>query len=228
MERLPTDDLTGAYQRGSLTHLLEELAEEHGRTGAHYALAMIDVDHLKTLNDVYGHATGDAALRAVAERASRVLRAEDMLFRYGGDEFLLVLPGTTHEVAEAVARRVRDSVVANPVQAAVWVNVNVSVGVAASDEPGSSGLGQELFERADERLYLAKRVGRNTVVAGDTPLQQPGEGPLRQTRLVGREDALAQLDAFMAASLNAPEERVLQLTGQAGAGFTRFLNEVEV
>src|SRR5690554_3095783 len=227
MERLPTDDLTGAYQRGSLTHLLEELAEEHGRTGAHYALAMIDVDHLKTLNDVYGHATGDAALRAVAERASRVLRAEDMLFRYGGDEFLLVLPGTTHEVAEAVARRVRDSVVANPVQAAVWVNVNVSVGVAASDEPGSSGLGQELFERADERLYLAKRVGRNTVVAADTPFRS-AEGPLRQTRLVGREDALAQVDAFMAAGVATVEERVLRVAGPAGVGFTRFLNEVEV
>ena len=228
MERLLLDDLTGAYQRVGLTDLLDELARQQAQSGTHYALAMLDVDHLKTLNDVYGHATGDAALKAVADRASRVLRSGDKLFRYGGDEFLLVLPGTTHEEAEAVARRVRDQVIANPVEAAVWVNVNVSVGVASSDEPGSSGRGEELFERADVRLYLAKRVGRNTVVAGDTPLKGAGEGPLRPTRIVGRDDALAQLDAFLAAGVTTPEERVLQLTGPEGVGFTRLLNEVEV
>lgn len=228
MERLRTDELTGAYQRGGLADLLEDLAEENSRTGAHYALAMIDVDHLKTLNDVYGHATGDAALQAVAERARRVLRPEDLLFRYGGDEFLLVLPGASRESAEAVARRVRDAVVANPVQAAVWVNVNVSIGVAASDEPGSSGRSDELFERADQRLYLAKRVGRNTVVAGDTPLKSAADGPLRRTRMIGRDDALAQVDAFLAAAVTTTEERVLRVAGPKGVGFTRFLSEVEV
>lgn len=228
MERLLLDDLTGAYQRTGLSDLLDELALERARSGTDYALAMLDVDHLKTLNDVYGHATGDAALKAVAERASRVLRAGDKLFRYGGDEFLLVLPGTTHEVAEAVARRVRDQVVANPVEAAVWVSVNVSVGVAATDEPGCSGRSEELFERADMRLYMAKRVGRNTVVAGDTPLKLTREGPLRQTRLVGRDAALEALDEFLAAGASVPQDRVLHLTGDRGAGFTRMLNEVEV
>ena len=228
MERLLLDDLTGAYQRTGLSDLLDELALERARSGTDYALAMLDVDHLKTLNDVYGHATGDAALKAVAERASRVLRAGDMLFRYGGDEFLLVLPGTTQEVAEAVARRVRDQVVANPVAAAVWVSVNVSVGVAATDEPGCSGRSEELFERADMRLYMAKHVGRNTVVAGDTPLKLTREGPLRQTRLVGRDAALEALDVFLAAGASVPQERVLHLTGQPGAGFTRMLNEMEV
>jgi len=228
MERLLLDDLTGAYQRVGLQGLLGGLAREYAEAGSHYALAMLDVDHLKTLNDVYGHATGDAALKAVAERARRVMRADDLLFRYGGDEFLLVLPGTPHDVAEAVARRVRDQVIANPVEAAVWVNVNVSVGVASSDEPGSGGGADELFGRADERLYLAKRVGRNTVVAGDTPLRPVGEGPLRETRLVGCDEPLAALDAFLAAAASEPAQRVLQLRGPAGAGFTRFLNEVEV
>ncbi len=228
MERLLLDDLTGAYLRAGLNDLLDELALERARNGTHYALAMLDVDHLKTLNDVYGHATGDAALRAVAERASRVLRAGDKLFRYGGDEFLLVLPGTTHDVAEAVARRVRDQVVANPVEAAVWVSVNVSLGVAATDEPGCSGTSEELFERADKRLYMAKRAGRNTVVAGDTPLKLTREGPLRQTRLVGRESALEALDDFLVAGASVPQDRVLHLTGERGAGFTRLLNEVEV
>jgi diguanylate cyclase (GGDEF)-like protein len=81
VKRLLLDDLTGAYQRAGLSGILDELADEHAKTGADYALAMIDVDHLKTLNDVYGHATGDAALKAVAQRAASVLRQHDLLFR---------------------------------------------------------------------------------------------------------------------------------------------------
>ncbi len=227
MENLPIDDLTGALQRAGLAPTVDALVLDHDRSGAHFALAVLDLDHLKTLNDVYGHATGDAALAAVAERAAKVLRSVDKLFRYGGDEFVITLPGTTHTEAESVLRRVRDQVTANPVEAAVWVNVNVSVGVAATDEPGAKASFDDLFERADARLYLAKRAGRNTVVAADTPVAAEG-GALRDTRLVGRDDQLARLDAFLAATATSADERVLHLTGAAGAGFTRFLHEVGV
>lgn len=223
MARLLLDDLTGAYQRAGLDELLGQLRGSHRSLGTHYALAMLDVDHLKTLNDVYGHATGDAALKAVAERSGRVLRSGDKLFRYGGDEFLLVLPGTTLEEAESVARRVRDQVTANPVEAAVWVNVNISMGVAATDEQV-----EDLFGRADARLYLAKRAGRNMVVAHDMPLAGQSEELLRETRLVGRDEQLAQIDTFLAKIAASPEERVLKLTGPSGVGFTRFLDEIDV
>src|SRR5690625_542846 len=196
MERLLHDDLTGAYQRAGLDELLSALAADRAGGGPHHALAMLDVDHLKTLNDVYGHTTGDAALRAVAERAKRVLRPADKLFRYGGDEFLLVLPGAGLKEAETVLRRVRDEVIANPVEAAVWVSVNVSVGVAGTDEPGTAAGGAALFERADARLYAAKRAGRNAVVATDAA-PDPAEGGLRETRLVGRDAELAEADAFL-------------------------------
>lgn len=226
MKRLLLDDLTGAYQRAGLSDILDELADDYARTGADYALAMIDVDHLKTLNDVYGHATGDAALKAVAQRAASVLRQHDMLFRYGGDEFLLILPNTGHDVAERVLMRVRDEVVANPVQASVWVHVRISVGVAASDEPGDRD--PDLFARADARLYVAKRVGRNTVVASDSPRRIGAHGGLNETRLVGRDAQLNQLDSFLSATVSSEPERVLTLTGQAGAGFSRFLQEASV
>lgn len=245
VERLLLDDLTGAYQRAGLSELLAVLERQHADVGTPFALAMVDVDHLKTLNDVYGHATGDAALKAVAERSARVMRSGDMLFRYGGDEFLLVLPGTTLEEADRVARRVCDQVTANPVEAAVWVNVNISIGVAASDEadpqPGQPGAGtaatteplagslaDDLFGRADARLYLAKRAGRNMVVASDMLMPNEGEELLRETRLVGRDEQLFRVDTFLAGAPQAQEERVLQLTGPTGVGFTRLLSEVAV
>ncbi len=249
MGHLVVDELTGAFQRAGLTELLNDLARRHESTGAHFALVMFDLDHLKTLNDVYGHATGDAALKAVAERSARVLRAGDRLVRYGGDEFLLVLPGTTLEVAEAVARRVAVQVTANPVEAAVWVHVHLSMGVAATDEapaavsavaepgvgpndrepePGYHPLAARLFGRADTRLYLAKRAGRNMVVAHDIATPADGNVPLRETRLVGRDEHLARIDKFLTSSATSADERALHLTGPAGAGFTRMLDEVTV
>lgn len=223
------DELTGAYARAALTTELARLDERHALAGAHYATAMVDLDHLKTLNDSYGHAVGDAALRAVAERCKRVLRPTDKLFRYGGDEFIVLLPGSTLSEAEAVMRRVKDEVTANPVEASAWVNVTVSIGVAATDENvGDTVPSETLFERADKRLYVAKRAGRAKVVAGNAALASLEEGALRETRLMSRDEQLALASAFITDRARSIEERALTITGSPGAGFTRYLDEVAV
>ncbi len=218
MEQLQCDDLTGAIARAHLAPALATLRNHHATTGAHHSLAILDLDHLKALNDVYGHATGDAALAAVAERALKVLRGHDQLFRYGGDEFVVLLPNTTLSEAETVLRRVHDQVTANPVETAVWVTINVSVGIAATNEDGE----KDLFERADRRMRVAKRGGRNVVLAQDQELRPGGE--LGEARLVARDAQLAAFDSFLAAE--AP--RVLRVAAENGAGVTRFLSELAV
>lgn len=216
------DDLTGALARAHLAGALEHLAGEHAATGAHHALAVLDLDHLKVLNDVYGHATGDAALRAVAERTLRVLRSGDLMFRYGGDEFVVLLPNTNLAEAAAVLRRVHDQVTGDQVAGAAWVTISLSIGAAASDEPGGSA---GLFERADERVRSAKRGGRGRVVADDARRAAP-ERELAETRVIGRDRQLAAFDAFLAGA-DGPG-RVLGVHAQRGAGVSRFLAEVEV
>lgn len=213
------DDLTGAAARSELAPALAEFAARRDAAGEHHALAVMDVDNLKSLNDVYGHATGDAALRAVAARALGALRSGDRLFRYGGDEFVILLPDTDRAGAEAILRRVHQHVTADPVQAAVWVSVGVSVGVAATDERD----GRDLFTRADDRARRAKRAGRNAVLADDGEAAPPAD-PLSGSRLVGRDPQLAAFSAFLA----TPGLAVLRVDAPAGAGVTRFLDELAV
>lgn len=221
-----TDELTGALARSGLADRLALLQREHLAAGTHYAVAMLDLDHLKTVNDVYGHAAGDAALKTVAQRAAHVLRGHDELFRYGGDEFVIVFPDTTRAEAAGVMRRVRNHIVANPVQTPEWITLTISVGVAASDEAAEATAPDDLMARADRRLYQAKRAGRNSVVAADRPREE-GVG-FAETRLFARDAGLNAVDSFLGSEPESADDRVLQLTGPSGAGFTRFLDEIAV
>lgn len=220
------DDLTGALARAGLTDRLAVLHRGYLAEGRHFAVAMLDLDHLKTVNDIYGHAAGDAALRTVAQRAIHVLRGHDEFYRYGGDEFVIVFPDTTRADAAGVLRRVRNHIVANPVQTPDWVTLTISVGVAASDEAALAAHPDDLMARADKRLYQAKRAGRNAVVAADRPEEEGGG--FVETRLFARDGELAAVDAFLGSEAGSADERVLQVAGPAGAGFTRFLDEVAV
>lgn len=226
MRQRYADDLTGALARAGLVDRLAVLHRAYLATGGHFAVAMLDLDHLKTVNDVYGHAAGDTALRTVAQRAMHVLRGDDELYRYGGDEFVIVFPNTTRADAAGVMRRVRHHIVANPIQTPEWITLTISVGVAASDEAAEGTRPDDLMARADRRLYQAKRAGRNAVAAADRPKEEGGG--FTETRLFARDTELAAVDAFLGSEAESAEERVLQLTGPAGAGFTRFLNEVAV
>jgi len=165
-----TDALTGLHNR---RHLEERLAEQTSlvkRHGVELGLLLIDVDRFKRVNDEHGHAAGDAVLRILAGRLREAIRVEDVPGRWGGEEFLVLLPATGREGVAGAGERVRQAVAADAFQlSASELPVTVSVGAATGVEDGWEGL----VRRADAALYAAKEAGRNRVVVDRGGARQP-------------------------------------------------------
>jgi diguanylate cyclase (GGDEF)-like protein len=159
--RATLDPLTGLFNRSALEQRLGELDGQPAGIGkgASHSLLLCDLDHFKQVNDRYGHATGDAVLRDVAYTMRAVLRAGDSIYRVGGEEILVVLPGATKDDAVAIGERLRRSVAEGR---PAGVPVTISVGVAVS-RPGPLDT-EEMVGLADAALYSAKAGGRDRVV----------------------------------------------------------------
>lgn len=166
-EKASRDALTGLYNRGAIMEFLQQrLASETDSL----AVAMLDIDHFKQVNDVHGHAQGDLVLRGVATAARKVIPITGRLGRYGGEEFLLILPSCSKASAVEVAEDIRRAVMNQPFETAKGLlNVTISIGVAHHLEIGDIGSLNALLELADQRLYRAKESGRNKVVADEIP-----------------------------------------------------------
>ncbi len=157
-----TDPLTGAYNREFLQHRLPaELSLAHQRSQS-LAMAMVDVDHFKLVNDRFGHDVGDEVLSEVARRLRGAIRSTDLLVRYGGEEFLVVLPDADLGRACEIGERVRAALQAEAIQTSsgATIETRVSVGVAALTPEDDAAT---LIRRADTALYSAKGRGRNRV-----------------------------------------------------------------
>lgn len=161
-----TDELTGLANRRRILECLTEALAFARRRGTPLSIALADLDHFKAINDNMGHAEGDRSLFRAARAMQRVLRTEDVLGRYGGEEFLAVLPGTDEVGARAAAERMRGAVGELRIEVAGHRNEggpSVSIGVASLNDPGIDAA--ELIRRADNALYRAKSLGRNRVEA---------------------------------------------------------------
>ena len=151
-----TDQLTGIANRRRTTSEIVRAVLAARRDDRSLAVAVFDVDHFKRVNDTYGHHAGDEVLKRVANVAAKALRAGDMVGRFGGEEFVIILPDTTTQTAMLIAERVRSSIA----KSGSTPRVTVSIGIA---ELAEGETGESLLRRADEALYIAKRAGRNTL-----------------------------------------------------------------
>jgi diguanylate cyclase (GGDEF)-like protein len=161
-----TDTQTLALNHGQLVPRLRSAMERaKGRREA-LSVLLLDLDHFKLVNDLHGHAVGDAVLRSFADKARELVRAADILIRRGGEEFVLIMPSTMQLDARNVGERIRESLDHTPLRlrGGVCVRQTVSIGVATWDGFETPEL---LDERVDLAMYEAKRLGRNRVVAAD-------------------------------------------------------------
>jgi len=161
-----TDDKTGVYNTAGWHHTAEREFHRSRERESPFALLMIDLDHFKRINDTYGHLVGDAVLRAVAQAIKSEVRDRDAVGRFGGEEFVVLLPDVHAAEAHLVAERIRQAVMRIQVpvdaDAELVTGLSTSIGVAIYPDAGTGV--QELLDAADTALYRAKNAGRNQVV----------------------------------------------------------------
>jgi diguanylate cyclase (GGDEF)-like protein len=156
-----TDTLTGLKNRAAFEDRFPKDVERSARYATPLSIVMIDLDNFKAVNDTHGHGMGDRLLRALAQVMSASVRKADEAFRYGGDEFVLILPNTGLKGAERVAQRLRRTMSSSPILSELHpVHASVSIGAAAF-YPGESA--RSFLARADGALYRAKNDGRNRI-----------------------------------------------------------------
>jgi diguanylate cyclase (GGDEF)-like protein len=160
-----TDPLTGLLNRRSLEAELAALRDRH----AEFAVAFIDLDHFKSLNDTYGHETGDRALRSFSRLLRRTVRDDDLICRYGGEEFVVVFPDATVREAEPVVERVV-STLSEAVRGGDVPAFTISVGLADSETASGHA---EAIRQADEAMFRAKQAGRDRIVRSSAPVAAP-------------------------------------------------------
>jgi two-component system cell cycle response regulator len=165
LEMAITDQLTGLHNRRYMGRHLDTLIAGAHRSGKPIAFLIMDIDHFKSVNDTHGHDIGDEVLREFAGRISANVRGIDLACRYGGEEFVVVMPDTDMDFAYTVAERLRKSVEQMPFAISRdpgKLNITISIGIAGSE--GNTDSADALLHRADQALYRAKREGRNRVV----------------------------------------------------------------
>jgi len=165
IEMAITDALTGLFNRRYMESHLSTLIDQTAGRGKPLSLLLVDIDYFKAINDNHGHDAGDDVLREFALRVRKSIRGIDLACRYGGEEFVIVMPETDMAVATTVAERLRRRIAADPFaigQAGDKVEVTISIGIAALN--GAKDTAPALLKRADQALYRAKRDGRNRVV----------------------------------------------------------------
>ena len=189
LERATRDALTGLWNRATIMDVLSRELTHAQRANSPLALALIDVDHFKHVNDTYGHQGGDAVLRELANRLGAAIRQDDWLGRYGGEELIIILPGLAYAGAATPIERLRECVAEKPFKVGDFnVTLTVSIGMAWCES--SSDTAHELISRADAALYQAKGSGRNRVIYPPSPRDPAPDNSASRRYMVELRDRL--------------------------------------
>lgn len=169
-----TDSLTGLYNHMEFQKQLTKEIYRSRRYKNELSLLILDLDHFKLVNDTYGHQVGDAVLKEIARILSTHLRSIDKVFRYGGEEFAIILPQTAKEDAKVISERIRASIAASSYHSDPGAPVEVTISIGLSTFPHDAQGRKELIGTADQALFAAKRAGRNRVeLYGDEQVRAP-------------------------------------------------------
>jgi two-component system cell cycle response regulator len=166
LEMAITDQLTGLHNRRYMSRHLDTLVSSARKNGRPLAFVIMDIDYFKQVNDTHGHDIGDEVLKEFANRINANVRGLDLACRYGGEEFVVVMPDTDMSFAYSISERLRQSIETTPVKISRSphaLNITISIGIASLEDGDASA--EALLRRADQALYRAKRSGRNKVVA---------------------------------------------------------------
>ena len=220
------DTLTGTLSRAAFQTQFQLEIDRARRYKTPFALLILDLDHFKSINDAFGHSRGDQVLVEFARRVERVVRNSDALYRFGGDEFTMLVPGTNLTQGAVLAQRLLDVIQEKLLPGDPPIALSLSIGVAAFPEDGTDQ--QTLFEIADQRHYQAKRGGRGRVVAANQPDNEEALPPYRLSpdRLIERDSLLETARHFLN-KLAEQSPGILVVQGEAGAGHSRFVNSIQ-
>ena len=223
------DDLTNLHNRRYLYPALEQFLGSAGPASP-FSLLMVDLDRFKGVNDRFGHLAGDNVLVSLAERIRESVREGEVVVRYAGDEFMVLMPETEKPGAIKIAERLRNDVAKQPFDVGNGRTTPLTLSLGVATAPADGATAPELIEAADRAMYVAKQRGRNRVcVAGDLSAGKPRVADLLRgfpcPRVVGRSTELARCESL--SNLGEPGPTTLVLVeGESGTGKTRLIAEV--
>ena len=218
------DELTGLYNRRYLFLRLDQEIKRTKRKDGVFSLFFLDLDYFKMVNDSFGHIRGDEVLKELGALLKSSLRDSDLAFRYGGDEFVVILPDTEREQAKRVAERIIERVKNYTFSGEPPVNISVSIGISVFPYDGVTA--ESIFKVADHRLYEAKRKGRSRAVyISEVLTERSPYISFNELRLIGRDYHIDQIKKFLGL-LSEEQGGVLFIKGDRGCGKTRLLREI--